>query len=182
MDASGTTALATLAGGCFWCLEAAFEQLAGVLSVRPGYMGGHDPAPTYEAVCGGQSGHAEVVRIEFDPACIDYEALLAVFFAIHDPTTPNRQGHDIGTQYRSAIFCHDATQQAQAEATIARLNAGNAWGAPVVTEVLPAATFFVAEEYHHRYFQRNPEQGYCQAVVAPKALKVRRLFSELLAR
>lgn len=173
-----TQAVATLAGGCFWCLEAAFEQLDGVLSVLPGYMGGVDPHPTYEAVCRGNTGHAEVVQITFDPAKIDFETLLAAFFTIHDPTTPNRQGHDVGTQYRSAIFFHDAGQQAVAEAMIGRLNGEGIWGSPIVTEVTPAATFFVAEEYHHQYFRRNPEQGYCLAVVAPKAYKLRKVFAD----
>lgn len=173
-----TQAVATLAGGCFWCLEAAFEQLDGVLSVLPGYMGGSDPQPTYEAVCRGNTGHAEVVQIVIDPAKIDFETLLAAFFTIHDPTTPNRQGHDVGTQYRSAIFFHDAGQQAVAEAMIGRLNDEGVWGSPIVTEVSPAATFFVAEEYHHQYFRRNPEQGYCVAVVAPKAQKLRKVFAD----
>ena len=173
-----TQAVATLAGGCFWCLEAAFEQLDGVLSVLPGYMGGSDPQPTYEAVCRGNTGHAEVVQIVIDPAKIDFETLLAAFFTIHDPTTPNRQGHDVGTQYRSAIFFHDAGQQAVAEAMIGRLNDEGVWGSPIVTEVSPAATFFVAEEYHHQYFRRNPEQGYCVAVVAPKAHKLRKVFAD----
>jgi len=175
-----TTQKTTLAGGCFWCLEAAFEQLAGVISVLPGYMGGRDPRPTYEAVCRGDSGHAEVVQIEFDPAKIDFETLLTAFFTIHDPTTLNRQGHDAGTQYRSAIFFHDAGQQAIAEAMIARLNGEGIWGAPIVTEVTAASTFFVAEEYHHQYFRRNPNQGYCMAVVAPKAQKLRKVFADHL--
>lgn len=169
-----------LGGGCFWCTEAAFEQLAGVRSVLPGYMGGHDPAPTYEKICRGDSGHAEVVQIEFDPAEIDYETLLTVFFTIHDPTTLNRQGHDVGTQYRSAIFYHDAAQQALATALIARLDAEGHWSAPIVTEVSPATTFHVAEDYHHQYFRKNPYQGYCQGVVAPKALKVRAHYAALL--
>lgn len=173
-----TQAVATLAGGCFWCLEAAFEQLDGVLSVLPGYMGGSDPQPTYEAVCRGNTGHAEVVQITFNPAKIDFETLLAAFFTIHDPTTLNRQGHDVGTQYRSAIFFHDAGQQAVAEAMIGRLDGEGIWGSPIVTEVSPAATFFVAEEYHHQYFRRNPEQGYCVAVVAPKAQKLRKVFAD----
>ena len=173
-----TQAVATLAGGCFWCLEAAFEQLDGVLSVLPGYMGGSDPHPTYEAVCRGNTGHAEVVQITFDPAKIDFETLLAAFFTIHDPTTPNRQGHDVGTQYRSAIFFHDAGQQAVAEAMIGRLNGEGIWSSPIVTEVTPAVTFFEAAEYHHQYFRRNPEQGYCLAVVAPKAYKLRKVFAD----
>jgi peptide-methionine (S)-S-oxide reductase len=180
MPETTTTQKTTLAGGCFWCLEAAFEQLAGVISVLPGYMGGRDPRPTYEAVCRGDSGHAEVVQIEFDPAKIDFETLLTAFFTIHDPTTLNRQGHDAGTQYRSAIFFHDAGQQATVEAMIARLNGEGIWGAPIVTEVTAASTFFVAEEYHHQYFRRNPNQGYCMAVVAPKAQKLRKVFADHL--
>ena len=168
---------ATLAGGCFWCLEAAFEQLEGVVSVLPGYMGGHLPDPTYEAVCRGDTGHAEVVQIAYDPALIDYDTLLAAFFTIHDPTTLNRQGHDVGSQYRSAIFYHDAEQQAAAEALIARLNAEGYWSSPIVTEVAPVSTFYEAEEYHHAYFRRNPYQGYCLAVVAPKADKLRQTFA-----
>ena len=171
---------ATLAGGCFWCLEAAFEQLDGVRAVLPGYMGGQDPAPTYEAVCRGDTGHAEVVRLEFDAATIDFATLLDIFFILHDPTTLNRQGHDIGTQYRSAIFFHDDSQRATAEATIARLNAEGHWWSPIVTEVVPATTFHVAEDYHHQYFRRNPQQGYCQAVVAPKAMKVRANYAARL--
>ncbi len=180
MTSATSNPLATLAGGCFWCLEAAFEQLEGVISVLPGYMGGHDPAPTYEKVCSGDTGHAEVVHIEFDPSRIDYETLLTVFFTIHDPTTLNRQGHDVGTQYRSAVFYHDDDQRRQALAMIAHLNAENLWGAPVVTEVTPATTFHVAEPYHHQYFRQNPYQGYCMAVVAPKAMKVRANFAALL--
>src|SRR5574343_1935539 len=172
--------LTTLAGGCFWCTEAALEPLRGVLSIRPGYMGGHDPLPTYEAVCRGDTGHAEVVRVEFDPAEIDFETLLAVFFSIHDPTTLNRQGHDVGTQYRSAIFYHSDAQRVLAEATIARLNVEGLWGAPIVTEVTPASQFHVAEDYHHQYFRRNPYQGYCMAVVAPKAEKLCKVFADRL--
>ncbi len=172
--------LATFGGGCFWCTEAAFEQLRGVLSFQPGYMGGHDPSPSYEAVCRGTTGHAEVVQLAYDPALIDFDTLLAAFFAVHDPTTANRQGHDVGTQYRSAIFYHDEAQRDAANRLIARLNADGVWSAPIVTEVVPATRFFVAEEYHHQYFRRNPFQGYCMAVVAPKAQKLRQLFAERL--
>ncbi|MFN4324880.1 MAG: peptide-methionine (S)-S-oxide reductase MsrA [Azonexus sp.] len=172
--------LATLAGGCFWCLEAAFEQLAGVVSVLPGYMGGHLPHPDYEAVCRGNSGHAEVVQLAYDPVLIDYETLLAAFFTIHDPTTLNRQGHDVGSQYRSAIFYHDPAQQAVAEAMIARLDDEGHWPSPIVTEVVPAGTFYEAEAYHHAYFRRHPDQGYCLAVVAPKAAKLRQAFADRL--
>lgn len=180
MTSSIKPALATLAGGCFWCLEAAFEQLDGVRSVLPGYMGGHTPAPSYEAVCTGDTGHAEVVQIEFDPAKISFETLLTVFFTIHDPTTANRQGHDVGSQYRSAIFYHDEAQRAQAQAMIARLNGEGVWAAAIVTELCPATSFFVAETYHHQYFRKNPQQGYCMAVVGPKARKVRQVFGDLL--
>ena len=166
----------TLAGGCFWCLEAAFEQLEGVLSVLPGYMGGPLPNPTYEAVCTGGTGHAEVVQIEFDPAQIDFETLLSAFFALHDPTTLNRQGHDVGTQYRSAIFWHTPEQRDVATAMVQRLNAAGIWSAPLVTEISAATPFYVAETYHHQYFRKNPYQGYCMAVVAPKAAKLRELF------
>ncbi len=175
-----TTELATLAGGCFWCLEAAFQQLKGVSKVRSGYAGGRVENPTYEQVCSGSSGHAEVVQVEFDPAQIDYADLLGVFFTIHDPTTLNRQGGDIGTQYRSAIFYHSAAQKAQAEAAIVELDAADLWGAPIVTEVLPLDHFYPAEAYHQDYFLRNPNQPYCAAVVAPKVAKVRKHFFERL--
>ena len=169
--------LITLGGGCFWCVEAAFERLEGVVSVLPGYMGGHDPAPTYESICAGDSGHAEVVQIEFDPVKIDVESLLTVFFAIHDPTTLNRQGHDVGTQYRSVIFYHDEQQQALAASMIERLGRDCFIGAPIVTELLPVGHFFIAEAYHHGYFRKNPYQGYCMAVVAPKVEKFRKTFA-----
>ena len=174
-------ALATLGGGCFWCTEAVFAALRGVTSVLPGYMGGHDPAPTYEKVCRGDTGHAEVVQIAFDPVQIDYATLLTVFFATHDPTMLNRQGHDVGTQYRSVIFCHDAAQEAEAAALIRRFNDEGLWPNLIVTELAPAATFHEAEAYHHRYFARNPHQGYCMAVVAPKVAKLRQGFAALLA-
>jgi peptide-methionine (S)-S-oxide reductase len=172
--------IATLGGGCFWCLEAAFQQLAGVHAVTSGYCGGTVEHPTYQQVCNGATGHAEVVRVEFDPAVIDYCGLLGVFFAIHDPTTPDRQGHDIGSQYRSAIFTHSAEQEAAARALIAELAAARAWPAPIVTTVLPAPTFWPAEEYHRDYYLRNPEQGYCLAVVAPKVAKLRQKFADRL--
>ena len=166
----------TLAGGCFWCLEAAFEQLEGVLSVCPGYMGGPLPNPTYEAVCTGGTGHAEVIQIEFDPARIEFETLLSAFFALHDPTTLNRQGNDVGTQYRSAIFWHTPAQRDAAQAMVQRFNAAGIWPDPVVTEIVAASPFYAAEAYHHQYFRKNPYQGYCMAVVAPKAAKLRELF------
>jgi peptide-methionine (S)-S-oxide reductase len=175
-----THATATLAGGCFWCLESAFNRLQGVETAVSGYMGGHLERPTYTAVCGGDSGHAEVVRITFDPGRIAYRTLLEIFFALHDPTTLNRQGNDVGTQYRSAIFWHDAEQKAEAEAMITRLTGENAFDAPIVTQVTPASTFWPAEDYHQRYYDRNPNQGYCLFVVGPKLAKLRAKFAGLL--
>ncbi|MDP2135071.1 MAG: peptide-methionine (S)-S-oxide reductase MsrA [Sulfuritalea sp.] len=171
------TELATLGGGCFWCLEAAFVQLAGVESVVSGYAGGPRPNPDYRTVCSGDSGHAEVVEVRFDPAVIDYRTLLTAFFAIHDPTTVDRQGNDVGSQYRSVIFTHDDTQAKIAGALIAELDAAKIWPAPIVTAVSPAPTFWRAEDYHQNYFAKNPQQGYCQAVVAPKAAKLRKVFA-----
>jgi peptide-methionine (S)-S-oxide reductase len=171
---------ATLAGGCFWCLEAVFEQLRGVEKVESGYAGGSVPNPTYKAVCGGDTGHAEVVRVTFDPSVISYRELLEVFFAIHDPTTLNRQGNDMGTQYRSAIFTHSPEQRATAEAVIAELTAARQFADPIVTEVLPAGEFYKAEEYHQGYYRANPAQGYCQAVVGPKVAKARKAFAAKL--
>lgn len=168
--------VATLAGGCFWCLEAVFDEVKGVESVESGYMGGQTTAPTYRDVCEGRTGHAEVVRVTFDPAVISFRELLEVFFVIHDPTTLNRQGNDVGTQYRSAIFFHSPEQKTAAEETIARLNAEKLWDSPIVTEVVPASTFHVAEDYHQEYFARNPAQPYCMFVVAPKVIKFRKEF------
>jgi peptide-methionine (S)-S-oxide reductase len=174
---------ATLAGGCFWCLEAVFDELKGVQSVESGYMGGKTPNPNYEEVCSGASGHAEVVRVTFDPAELSYRDLLSVFFAIHDPTTPNRQGNDIGTQYRSAIFYHSEEQKRDAEAVIAKLAEERIFRAPIVTEVVPASPFHLAEDYHQEYFQRvgggNP---YCSYVIEPKVAKFRKHFVERLKR
>ncbi|HUE76292.1 MAG TPA: peptide-methionine (S)-S-oxide reductase MsrA [Chloroflexota bacterium] len=175
-DRSTSEELATLGGGCFWCLEAVYEQLKGVSKVVSGYAGGKHPNPTYEEVCSGGTGHAEVVQITFDPAVISYRDLLDVFFTIHDPTTPNRQGHDIGTQYRSIIMYHSAEQKAVAEQTIQRMSAEGLWKMPIVTEVQPLTKFFPGEEYHQQYFQRNPAQSYCQFVVAPKVAKARQHF------
>jgi len=171
---------ATLAGGCFWCLEAVYLQLKGVERVVSGYAGGRVPHPTYEHVCTGETGHAEVVRITFDPAAISYDDLLDVFFTIHDPTTLNRQGADVGTQYRSAIYYHDDAQRRAAEAAVARQQ--QLWDDPIVTEVAPVPDFYPAEEYHHNYFERNPGQGYCRAVVAPKVAKARSKFFTKLKR
>ena len=172
--------VATLAGGCFWCLEAAFGQLRGVEGVASGYSGGTVPNPSYEDVCTGTTGHAEVVQITFDPQAVSFADLLHVFFTIHDPTTLNRQGGDVGTQYRSAIFYHSLAQQAEAERVIAELQAEKVWEDPIVTEVRPLAQFYPAEEYHHDYYRRNPNQGYCRAVVAPKVAKVRKLYFDRL--
>lgn len=171
---------ATLGGGCFWCTEAAFEQLIGVDHVVSGYAGGAVDNPSYEAVCSGTSGHAEVVEILFDPARISYRQLLEVFFAIHDPTSLNRQGADVGTQYRSAIFTHSEAQKAIVQAMVEELNLNNAFGSPVVTEVRDAPVFYAAENYHQGYFRKNPDQGYCAFVVAPKALATRRKFASLI--
>ena len=171
------TELATLGGGCFWCLEAAFLQLAGVESVVSGYAGGGMPDPDYRSVCGGDTDHAEVVEVRFNPVVIDYGSLLKAFFAIHDPTTPNRQGNDVGSQYRSVIFIHDEQQEKVARALIAELAAAKIWPAPIVTAVSPAPTFWPAEDYHQNYYANNPQQGYCQAVVAPKAAKLRKVFA-----
>lgn len=173
---------ATLAGGCFWCIEAVFDQLKGVQSVESGYMGGHTPNPTYEDICGGDTGHAEVVRITFDPKIVSFRELLEVFFVIHDPTTLNMQGNDVGTQYRSAIFYHSPEQQAVAREVIASLDKSKLWSDPIVTEVTAASTFHMGEAYHQEYFERNPGQPYCAYVVAPKVAKFRKHFVEKLKR
>lgn len=172
---------ATLAGGCFWCLEAVFDDVEGVHDVVSGYMGGQVVNPGYEAVCRGTTGHAEVVQVKFDPAVIGFRDLLAIFFAIHDPTTLNRQGNDVGTQYRSAIFAHSPEQGAAAREVIANLQ-GQVWDDPIVTEVVDASVFYPAEDYHQEYFKRNPHQGYCMAVVSPKVSKFRQKFSGRLKK
>jgi peptide-methionine (S)-S-oxide reductase len=172
--------VATLGGGCFWCLEAVFEQLRGVTRVVSGYTGGKAPDPTYRQVCSGSTGHAEVIQVTFDPAVISYRELLEVFFAIHDPTTLNRQGADVGTQYRSAIFYHSPEQKQTAEAVIEELNAAKIWGAPFVTEVVPFEKFYPAEDYHQSYYRQNPQQGYCQIVISPKLAKLRQKFADKL--
>lgn len=171
---------ATLGGGCFWCLEAVFEQLRGVEEVMPGYAGGHVPNPTYQQVCSGTTGHAEVVQVTFDPDMIGFRDLLEVFFTIHDPTTPNRQGADVGTQYRSVIFYHSPEQEKVARGTIASLEKARLWPGRFVTEVEPLEEFYPAEEYHREYFRRNPAQRYCQAVIAPKVAKFRKQHLERL--
>jgi len=171
----------TLGGGCFWCLEAVFDELVGVEDVVSGYMGGPVTNPSYEAVCGGATGHAEVVQVKFDPAVITYREILEVFFAVHNPTTPDRQGNDAGTQYRSAIFWHSPAQQRIAEEVIASID-GKVWDDPIVTQRVPAATFYAAEDYHQEFFKRNPHQGYCMAVVSPKLGKFRKNFTSKLKK
>lgn len=172
--------LATFGGGCFWCLEAAFNELQGVISATSGYSGGRMENPSYEAVCNGDTGHAEVVQVSFDPSLISYRELLAAFFAIHDPTTLNRQGNDSGTQYRSVIFYHSDEQKAEAQEMIGTLAREGLWDRPIVTEVLPAPIFYPAEDYHRDYFSRNSQQPYCQVVVAPKVAKLRARFASKL--
>ena len=172
--------IATVAGGCFWCLEAVYNQMKGVVAVESGYIGGQVDNPTYEAVCGGRTGHAEAVRITFNPDIVSYRELLEVLFVIHDPTTLNRQGHDVGTQYRSAIFYHEPDQKQIAEEVIAAVTKERLYTDPIVTEVTPAGTWFKAEAYHQDYFVRNPFQGYCTAVVGPKVLKFRKQFASKL--
>jgi len=175
-----TQQLATLAGGCFWCLEAAFNRLRGVNEAVSGYMGGHQERPSYEQVCGGGSGHAEVVQVRFDPGQIRYRDLLECFFDLHDPTTLNRQGNDVGSQYRSAIYCHSQEQRIEAEHLIAELAARGAFPGRIVTQVAEATTFWPAEAYHQRYFEQNPNQPYCRAIVGPKVAKFSQHHAERL--
>ncbi len=174
--ANGTVETATLGGGCFWCLEAAYLELKGIKSVVSGYSGGHETDATYRAVCSGTTGHAEVVQITYDPSVISYRDLLQVFFTIHDPTTLNRQGADIGPQYRSVIFYHSREQKSTAEAVIAEITESGLWPNPIVTEVTPLEHFYPAEDYHQDYYANNAQQPYCRAVVAPKVAKVRKTF------
>jgi len=174
--------IATLGGGCFWCLEAVIKDLRGVTSVMSGYAGGHVANPSYKQVCGGDTGHAEVVQVRFDPAELSYADLLRVFFAIHDPTTLNRQGNDIGTQYRSVILTHSDAQMQTAEAVRKEINDAKIWHRAVVTEIEPLQVFYEAEPEHHDYFARNPWSGYCQVVIAPKVVKFRKQFTERLKR
>lgn len=178
--AENMTEVATLAGGCFWCLEAVYDQVTGVKSVESGYIGGQTTDPTYEQVCGGRTGHAEAVRITFDPKLVSYRDLLNVFFATHDPTTLNRQGNDSGTQYRSAIFYHSPEQKQIAKEVIAQVTEQRVYPNPIVTELSPASQWFEAEAYHQEYFARNPSQGYCTYVVGPKVAKFRQHFAALL--
>jgi peptide-methionine (S)-S-oxide reductase len=177
-----TQEIATLGGGCFWCLEAVYDEMEGVFSVESGYMGGILPDPDYHSVCTGKTGHIEIVQVTFDPAVTSYREILEVFFVIHDPTSIDRQGHDAGTQYRSAIFTHSEEQRRIAEEMIAELDAQDIFGRPIVTEVRPAETFYMAEDYHQEYFRKNPQQGYCAAVVAPKVRKFRENFAAKLRK
>jgi peptide-methionine (S)-S-oxide reductase len=175
-----TTETATLGGGCFWCLDAVYRDLAGVKRVTSGYAGGHVANPTYEQVCGKRTGHAEVVQVEFDPAAVSYADLLRVFFTIHDPTTKDRQGNDIGPQYRSVIFYHSAGQEAVARQVVAEVTEQKLWSSPLVTELQPLAEFWPAEPEHQDYFRRTPWSGYCQVVIAPKVAKFRKAFMDRL--
>jgi len=177
---AGSRERATLGGGCFWCLEAVYDQMKGVESVESGYMGGANPDPSYEEVCTGRSGHAEVVQLAFDPAIVSFREILEVFFVIHDPTTLNQQGNDVGTQYRSAIFYHSPEQKKVAEELIAELTKQQLYNRPIVTELVPAVRFYEAEEYHQEYFARNPFQPYCSYVVGPKLAKFRTSFASKL--
>lgn len=172
--------VATLGGGCFWCVEAVFEQLQGVLDVVPGYAGGSVEDPSYEQVCRGDTGHAEVVQITFDPQQITFRQILEVFFEIHDPTTLNRQGGDVGSQYRSVIFYHDSRQREIAEGVIRELEEEGLWGRPIVTEITPMPEFYEAEPYHHEYYRKNPQQPYCRVTIAPKVAKLRKNYDSML--
>ena len=177
-----STEIATLGGGCFWCVEAVYLEVDGVVSVESGYAGGHVPDPTYEQVCDGTTGHAEVVRIEFDPSRIGYRDILGIFFATHDPTTRNRQGNDVGPQYRSVIYTHSDEQQRAAREFVDELAVQGVFGRPIVTEIAPLPDYYPAEPYHQRYFEKHPGQGYCTMVVAPKVAKFRKQFTNLLRR
>ena len=181
-NSTGRREVATLGGGCFWCTEAVFDDLKGVESVESGYSGGRRENPTYEQVCSGATGHAEVIQITFDPQVVSFKQILEVFFTVHDPTTLNRQGADVGTQYRSVIFYHDEEQRRVAEEVIKELDAQRLWDAPIVTELAPFEKFYVAEDYHQEYFRLNGSQPYCRMVVAPKVAKFREHYREQLKR
>jgi peptide-methionine (S)-S-oxide reductase len=171
---------AILAGGCFWCTEAVFAEVDGVLAVESGYCGGQTSDPTYDEVCGGRTGHAEAIRIEYDADRVSFDDLLCIFFSTHDPTTLNRQGNDVGTQYRSAVFALDDAQRQDAKAFIARLEDSEVFASPIVTTIEAPGTWYAAEDWHQRFFERNPHQGYCMAIIAPKLAKFRRSFAERL--
>jgi peptide-methionine (S)-S-oxide reductase len=177
---TGGKEIAVFGGGCFWCLDAVFSTLRGVSQVRSGYCGGRLEAPSYATVCSGSTGHAEVVEIMFDPEVISFATLLDCFFAVHDPTTLNRQGHDVGTQYRSVVFCQSESQAAAAKEAVARLQASAAYSSPIITEIAPAQPFYPAESYHQGYFGANPEQGYCSVVIAPKLARFRAHHRDLM--
>ena len=179
-DRSSRSETATLGGGCFWCTEAIFSEVEGVTSVLPGYSGGSVARPTYEQVCTGRTGHAEVVQVTFDPTVVSYHDLLTIFMTTHDPTSLNRQGNDVGTQYRSVIFFHSPAQRATAEQVVRELESAQLWKRRIVTELVPFDAFYPAEEYHRNYFQRNPASGYCQAIIAPKVAKFRKEFVDRL--
>ena len=178
--ATETTATATLAGGCFWCIESAFNQVQGIKLATSGYAGGHTDSPSYEAVCKGDTGHAEVVQLTYYPDQISYREILEIFFALHDPTQLNRQGNDVGTQYRSAVFYHDEEQKAAAEAIIQEMTDDKVWPDPIMTEVVPLSNYSAAEDYHQSYFKNNPQNQYCAMVVAPKLAKFKKTFAERL--
>jgi len=180
MNQAASLEVATLAGGCFWCIEAVFREVDGVENVVSGYTGGATVNPTYEQVCSGKTGHAEAVQVRFDPLRISYREILEIFFSIHDPTTLNRQGVDVGTQYRSAIFYHSEQQKAIAEELLAGLNTAHLWKKPIVTQIVPLHTFYPAKDYHQGYFAQHPEQGYCQMVISPKVNKFRQQWSKHL--
>ena len=180
MNQAASQEIATLAGGCFWCLEAVFEEIAGVERVISGYTGGDTVDPTYEQVCSGKTGHAEAVQVRFDASRISYRKILEIFFSIHDPTTLNRQGADVGTQYRSTIFYHSEQQKAIAEELIVKLNTAHLWKNPIVTQIVPLGTFYPAEDYHQGYFAQHPEQGYCRTVISPKLNKFRQQWLKYL--
>ena len=172
--------IAVFAGGCFWCTEPVFTQLKGVHKVVSGYIGGHTVNPSYKEICNGDTGHAEAIQITFDASIISFKTLLEIFFMSHDPTTLNRQGHDVGTQYRSAVFCQDETQKTAAMNMISQLNAAAIWSSPIVTEINGSETFYPAEDYHQHYFANNPNQPYCIAVAAPKVLKIKEKYSDFI--
>lgn len=182
MPELGKIEIATLGGGCFWCTEAVFDELEGVVSVKSGYSGGTVSNPSYEQVCTGRTGHAEVVQVTFYPATISYEDILRIFFTVHDPTTLNRQGNDVGTQYRSVIFYHDDSQRGMAEKIIKEISGEKIWDDPIVTELSPFTAFYKAEDYHREYFANNPDQGYCRIVIAPKVAKFRRHYRDRLKK
>lgn len=180
MNQAASQEIVTLAGGCFWCLEAVFEEIAGIERVISGYTGGDTVDPTYEQVCSGKTGHAEAVQVRFDASRISYRKILEIFFSIHDPTTLNRQGADVGTQYRSTIFYHSEQQKAIAEELIVKLNTAHLWKNPIVTQIVPLGTFYPAEDYHQGYFAQHPEQGYCRTVISPKLNKFRQQWLKYL--